>query len=163
MRRLSVWDKDERGSDMVGPDSRQHDQRMENTLTRPITAARAPLELWMTALLVAFLLLLTASALFAPVASATGFGIPLANPLDAFYFRVKGDRDLATAIAIIALACLRERRALGWLIAASTLEPIFDACLSIADARGHLGYALAVHGSAALYGAVLSWRLLRRS
>jgi hypothetical protein len=135
---------------------------MENTLTRPITLTRAPLEFWMTLLLLAFLLILAASAFFSPVASATGFGIPLANPLDAFYFRIKGDRDLATAVAIVALGCLRERRALGWLVAACTLEPIFDACLSIADGRGHVGYALAVHGSAALYSIVLSWRLLRR-
>jgi Domain of unknown function (DUF4267) len=136
---------------------------MENTLAQTRSAAHASLDFWMIVLLASFLLVLAASAFFNPVASATGFGIPLANPLDAFYFRVKGDRDLASALAMIALTFLRERRALGWLIAAATLEPIFDALLSIGDARGHVGYALAVHGSAALYGAVLSWRLLRRS
>lgn len=147
---------------MVALGARQHSGRMENTLTQPTMTARGSLELWMTLLLAAFLLLLAANAFFAPIHNASGFGIPLADPLDAFYFRVKGDRDLAFGAAVLALLCLRERRALGWLVAAATLAPICDAFLSIADPRGHLGYALAVHGSAALYGALLSWRLLRR-
>lgn len=128
---------------------------MENKLSR--------LEYWMSALLVVFLLILAAGGLFGPVAAASGFGIPLADPLDAFYLRVKGDRDLACALTVGALLWLGERRALGLLVAALTIAPIFDAGLLLTDPRGQPVYALAVHGSAALYGVFLSWRLLRKA
>lgn len=117
----------------------------------------------MSLLLVAFLLLLAVRGLWVPVDAASGFGIPLADSLDAFYLRVKADRDLGSALAVGALLWLGERRALGALVLALTIEPIFDAGLLIGDPRGKLAYALAVHGSAAVYGLFLSWRLLRKA
>jgi hypothetical protein len=137
-------------------------QPMENILPRPLTRQRAPLEFWMTGLLVLFLLLLAVRAGLQPVDAATGFGVPLDSALDGFYLRVKGDRDLACALMIAALLWLGERRALGVVVAAATLEPIADCALVIARAPSQLGYALAIHGSAALYAVVLSFLLLRQ-
>jgi len=121
-----------------------------------------PFEIGMTVLLVAFLLLLAAGGFLWPEAAAIGFGIPLVDPLDAFYLRVKGDRDLGAALAVGALLWLGERRALGVLLSAFTIEPICDAILLISDPRGQLAHALLVHGSAAVYCVLLSWRLLRK-
>lgn len=148
---------------MVTSHAASHSECMENTLPRALDRERAPLDFWLSLVLALFLLLLAALALFVPIDAAAGFGIALAHPLDAFYLRVKGDRDLASAVVVIALLVLGERRALGAFVAAATIEPICDMFLSIADARGHVGYALAIHGSAALYCMLLSWRLLRKS
>jgi len=131
---------------------------MENIKSQHLT----PVELWMTVALVLFLLLLAALGTFVPVDAASGFGIPLADPLDAFYLRIKGDRDLGSALAVGALLWLGDRRALGAVILAMTIEPILDASLIIADPRGHLVQALTVHGSAVVYCMLLAWRLLRR-
>src|SRR5690242_11330830 len=61
----------------------------------------------MTAILTLFMLLLAGMALFAPHAAAVGFGIPILHPSDLFYVRIKGDRDLGTALALMGLMALR--------------------------------------------------------
>lgn len=120
------------------------------------------LELGLAAVLGLFLLFLAVRGFMAPAEAARGFGIAIADPADLFYLLVKADRDLASGAVIFALMALRERRALGAFVAVATVQPLCDMVLSLADARGHAGYALAVHGSAALYCAGLAALLLRR-
>ena len=135
---------------------------MENLKAQRSVSLRTPVEFWMSVLLILFLLWLAVVAFWNPVPGATGFGIPLLDPLDAFYMRVKGDRDLGSALAVAALLWLGDRRALGALVLALTVEPILDCFLVASDPRGQLSYALTIHGSAAVYGLLLSWRLLRK-
>jgi len=134
---------------------------MENHIT--LSRMHTPVEFWGSLLLVLFLLFLAVNAFFQPIAAASGFGVPLVDALDAFYLLVKSDRDLGSALALSALLWLGHRRALGLAVAGLSIEPIMDACLVSADSRGSVTYALAIHGSAALYAVFLSWRLLRRS
>jgi len=119
------------------------------------------LELGLAAVLGLFLLFLALRGFVAPAEAARGFGIPVVDLPDLFYLRVKADRDLSSAAALFLLIALRERRGLGAFVGAATVQPLCDLALSLADARGHVGYALAVHGSAALYCAVLAALLLR--
>src|SRR5262245_58144705 len=89
---------------MVGAEPLTHLEGMENNDT-PRTEAR--LEVWspafvMTAILTLFMLTLAVFALLAPHGAAVGFGIPVIHPNDLFYVRVKGDRDLSTALALMA-------------------------------------------------------------
>lgn len=73
---------------------------------------------------------------------------------------VKADRDLTLGLALLGLLLYRRALPLALLVAAGTVAPVFDCALSLADPRGHVGYALAGHGSAVLYGLVTLWLLL---
>jgi uncharacterized protein DUF4267 len=115
----------------------------------------------MTALLALFMLLLAVLALFTPHPAAVGFGIPVVNPNDLFYVRIKGDRDLSTALALIGLMALRRPLPLALFIAAAIVQPLLDCLMVLSDPRGSAVYALSVHGSAAVYGVVLSLLLFR--
>ena len=120
------------------------------------------LEFGLAAVLGLFLLFLALRGFVAPAEAARGFGVPVVDSADLFYLRVKADRDLSSAAALFLLLAVRERRGLGAFVGAATAQPLFDLALSLADARGDAGYALAVHGSAALYCVVLAALLLRR-
>jgi hypothetical protein len=120
------------------------------------------LELVLVVALGLFMLFLAVNGFLAPGPAARGFGIPIVDSADLFYLRVKADRDVTIGAVLLLLAALRERRALGALVAVSTVAPLCDLALSLADARGRAGYALPVHGSAAVYCAVLALLLLRR-
>lgn len=115
--------------------------------------------------LAAFLLLLAVSGALDPLGAAHGFGVDLAAPADAFYLHVKADRDLALFAVLVALAIYRRPAPLALFVAATCIAPVVDATLVALDPHGSLGYALAVHGSAAAYGVVtvaLLWRAHRR-
>ena len=133
-----------------------------NASSSPRAARFSKVELVMSILLAVFLFVLALRGFLAPAAAAEGFGIAVTNPADLFYVHVKADRDLSSALAVSALLALGERRALAAFVGVATVQPVLDAALSIADPRGHLGYALAVHGSAAVYGVVLLLLLMRR-
>lgn len=77
--------------------------------------------------------------------AAAGFGI--VDP-DGYYV-VKGVRDLAYALTALILLLMKQRRALGWVVLADAVIPIGD-CLAVMTHGGTVGYALAVHGSAAV-------------
>jgi hypothetical protein len=119
-------------------------------------------ELILTTLLGLFLLFLAVRGFMAPAEAGRGFGIPVADSTDLFYLRVKADRDLSSAAVIFLLIALGERRALGAFIGVAAVQPVCDLILSLADARGHAGYAFPVHASAAFYCVVLAALLLRR-
>lgn len=119
------------------------------------------LELGLAAVLGLFLLFLALRGFVVPAEAASGFNIPVVDSADLFYLRVKADRDLSSAAALFLLIALRERRALGAFVGVATVQPLCDLALSLTDARGHAGFALAVHGSAAPYCVVLAALLLR--
>ena len=137
-------------------------ERHPGDMKTPPAFGRWSVEFVMTALLVAFLLLLAVRAFTVPAAAATGFGISVNDAADLFYVRVKGDRDLASALSLALLLALRQRMALAAFVGAAMVQPLCDLLLSVADERGRVGYALAVHGSAFVYCVVLVAVLLRR-
>lgn len=120
----------------------------------------------LVALLAAFLAVLAVMGLFNPLGAAHGFGVDLTAPADAFYLHVKGDRDLALTAILVALMVYRRPAPLALFVAAACVAPVLDASLVASDPRGSVGYALAVHGSAVVYGvitAALLWRADRRA
>jgi len=116
---------------------------------------------FLVALLAAFMLFLGVRGFVDPLGAAHSFGVDLVSAGDAFYVHVKADRDLTLGLALVALLVYGRARALAWFIAAATIAPLLDCVLSLADARGHAAYALAVHGSAALYLVFTTWVLSR--
>lgn len=86
---------------------------------------------------------------------AAGFGI--VDP-DGYYI-VKGVRDLAYALTALILLLMGQRRALGWVVLADAIIPIGD-CLAVITHGGTVGYALAVHGSAAVLVLITAGLLL---
>src|SRR5215813_3947414 len=120
----------------------------------------------LVAILAAFLALLAVMGLFNPLGAAHGFGVDLAAPADAFYLHVKGDRDLALAGILIALMAYRRPAPLAMFVAVTCIAPVLDCSFVASDPRGGVAYALAVHGSAVVYGVVtaaLLWRAHRRA
>jgi hypothetical protein len=147
---------------MVKVEPLTHPGGMNNTDTTRSDALKISSPAFvMTAILTLFMLLLAVRAFFVPHAAAVGFGIPAVNPTDLFYIRVKGDRDLSTALALMGLMALRRPLPLAIFIAAAIVQPLFDCLLVLTDPRGSAVYALSVHGSAAVYGVVLSLLLFR--
>jgi len=90
--------------------------------------------------------------------AAAGFGI--VDP--AGYYVVKGVRDLAYALTALILLLMGHRRALGWVILADAIIPIGD-CLAVITHGGTVGYALMVHGSAAVLVLLTAGLLLRET
>ncbi|MFD9703704.1 DUF4267 domain-containing protein [Lentzea sp. NPDC059081] len=88
--------------------------------------------------------------------AASGFGI--VDPTG--YYVVKGVRDLAYALTALILLLMKQRRALGWVVLADSIIPIGD-CLAVMTHGGTVGYALMVHGSAAVLVLLTAWLLLR--
>lgn len=133
---------------------------LEGMTSDPVLPRRS-LPFVLVALLVAFMLWLAVFALLDPVGAAHGFGFDLRAPLDGFYLHVKADRDLAIGAAFLALLLHRRAMPLALFTGACTIAPIID-CLLVAGS-GRPGYALAVHGSAAIYGIVTTYLLVRRA
>ncbi|GAA3668717.1 uncharacterized protein DUF4267 [Lentzea atacamensis] len=90
--------------------------------------------------------------------AAAGFGI--VDPSG--YYVVKGVRDLAYGLTALILLLLKQRRALGWVVLADSIIPIGD-CLAVITSGGSVGYALAVHGSAAVLVLLTAGLLLRET
>ncbi|KJK43616.1 hypothetical protein UK23_32540 [Lentzea aerocolonigenes] len=90
--------------------------------------------------------------------AAAGFGI--VDP--AGYYVVKGVRDVAYGLTALILLLLKQRRALGWVVLADAIIPIGD-CLAVMTHGGTVGYALAVHGSAAVLVLLTAALLLRET
>ncbi|MFJ4778835.1 DUF4267 domain-containing protein [Streptomyces sp. NPDC088762] len=109
----------------------------------------------------AFILYIGCSYLLAPQAMAADFGIPSwpRNEGAAFLY-VKGVRDIATGLVILALLFTGHRRALGWAMAAITFAPAGDMVI-VLTSGGPAGTAYGVHGFTALAVAVTAGLLLR--
>lgn len=90
--------------------------------------------------------------------AAAGFGI--VDPSG--YYVVKGVRDLAYGLTALILLLLKQRRALGWVVLADSIIPIGD-CLAVITSGGSVGYALLVHGTAAVLVLITAGLLLRET
>ncbi|WP_439661244.1 DUF4267 domain-containing protein [Lentzea sp. HUAS TT2] len=90
--------------------------------------------------------------------AASGFGI--VDP--AGYYVVKGVRDIAYALTALILLLMGQRRALGWVVLADSIIPIGD-CIAVITHGGTVGYALMVHGSAAVLVLLTAGLLLRET
>ena len=111
--------------------------------------------------LIVFLFLLSARAAFDPVGAADGFGLPVTGHDALPWLHVKAGRDLGLGLVLLTLLLQRERRVFGIATLAAVVIPVVD-MLSVMDhGVRSLGYALAVHGSAAVYGLLLGTWLRR--
>ncbi|GAB3168858.1 hypothetical protein GCM10027059_32450 [Myceligenerans halotolerans] len=82
--------------------------------------------------------------------AAAGFGIdPWPTGNAAGYYTVKGVRDIAYGLTALVLLILGQRRALPWVVLVDAIIPIGD-MVAVITHGGTVGYALAVHGSAAV-------------
>jgi hypothetical protein len=145
--------------------SRVHAEAMTSGPLAPAGSSRDELGTTLfilCAVLAAFMLFLGVRGYLGPESAARGFGIPLADLADAAFVRIKAGRDFSIGVILVALLVMRQRAALTAMIAASMIMPLNDCALVIASAPGRVGYALAVHGSAVVYGAVVAWLLWRR-
>jgi len=160
---MSVWNKWLRTLSMVGIESQTHAEGMNNTDASPAeTRLRLAAPAFvMTAILVLFMLFLALRGFFVPHAAAVGFGIPIESPSDLLYLRVKADRDLSTALALLGLIALRRPLPLAIFMMAALVQPLSDCLLVLTDPRGSTVQALSVHGSAVIYVMVLSLLLFR--
>ncbi|MCX5199375.1 DUF4267 domain-containing protein [Streptomyces sp. NBC_00249] len=101
------------------------------------------------------------SYLLAPQATAPDFGIPTWPQHDgAAFLAVKGVRDIATGLVVLALLLTGHRRALGWAMAAIAFVPAGDMVI-VLTSGGPAGTAYGVHGFTALAVAVTAGLLLR--
>jgi hypothetical protein len=88
-----------------------------------------------------------------PPAAANGFGLPLGS---SEYLRIYGSRNLALAVAAVALLALGETRALAIVLTCAAALPIFDMAILGAASPRHLASLVLVASAAAL-----QWRIAR--
>lgn len=115
----------------------------------------------LAAALAAFMLFLGVRGILAPEAAAHGFGFAVVHPADAVWLRIKGDRDLTSALAIAFFLALRWRRALGALLLASVTSPLLDCIISLSTPDHDTALALSMHGGATALVAALGVILFR--
>ncbi|MGW6200445.1 DUF4267 domain-containing protein [Kribbella sp. NPDC055110] len=90
------------------------------------------------------------NGLFGGHGAAANFGIdPWPTGTAAGYFAVKGVRDIALGLIILAVFALGERRATGVVLAIATLIPIID-MTTVLTHHGPAATAFGVHGLTAL-------------
>ncbi|MEU6862275.1 DUF4267 domain-containing protein [Streptomyces sp. NPDC046876] len=109
----------------------------------------------------AFILYVGLAYLLAPQANAPDFGVPT-WPRDegTAFLAVKGVRDIATGLVILALLLTGQRRALGWAMAAIVCVPAGDMAIVLASG-GPAGAAYGIHGATAAAVALTAALLLR--
>lgn len=116
----------------------------------------------LAAALAAFMLFLGARGLAAPLAAATGFGLPLADGADALWLQIKAGRDLAAGLTLVLLLVLRNARVMALFLLVNALIPLNDLLVSLAAPQHDTAYALAVHGGATVLMVALGVSLLSR-
>lgn len=85
---------------------------------------------------------------------------PRAPPRGTAFLAIKGVRDTASGLVVLALLLTTQRRALGWVMAALTFVPAGDMVIVLTN--GHSpGTAYGVHGLTALAVAATAALLLR--
>lgn len=115
----------------------------------------------LTVLLGVFPLTFGSQFLFAGHTAAPSFGIPeWPTGVAAGYFAVKGIRDIALGLNVLALLALRQRRATGVMMAITALVPIVD-MITVFSHGGPAATALGVHGLTAAVMLVDAFLLLR--
>lgn len=106
-----------------------------------------------------FIIYVGANYLLAPQSTAPDFGLPSwPRGEGSGFLAVKGVRDIASGLVILAVLATGNRRALGWVMLATALTPIGD-MLIVLLSSGVPATAFGVHGATAtaviLAGALL--------
>lgn len=108
-----------------------------------------------------FIIYIGLSYLLAPQTSASGFGLPSWPQHEGTAFlAVKGVRDTASGLVILALLLTGQRKALGWAMLALTFVPTGD-MLIVLSHHGSAGTAYGIHGLTAAAVALTAVLLLR--
>jgi hypothetical protein len=104
----------------------------------------------LSGLIAAAIIVIGARFLIAPRVAATGYGVlpDLAQPCTRAYLGVKGVRDIASGLIVIALMVDGATHLLGWVILAATIIPLADTAIVLANG-GSKGIAWGVHGATA--------------
>ncbi|MEV0413662.1 DUF4267 domain-containing protein [Streptomyces sp. NPDC050448] len=115
----------------------------------------------LAALGAAFIVYIGVGFLLAPQSTAAGFGVPT-WPRDegTAFLAVKGVRDIASGLVVLALLLTGHRRALGWAMAALAFVPAGDMVI-VLSSGGSAGTAYGVHGATAAAVALTAVLLLR--
>jgi hypothetical protein len=116
---------------------------------------------WVVALVALALLALGVRAMLAPLAAATGFGVPLGGAEGLIYVQAFGARNIGLSLFALAMIALDQRRALGVLFVCAALIATLDGLILAT----HLGFDLSLvrPGAIAVVLVVLGARLLRGS
>jgi hypothetical protein len=85
-----------------------------------------------------------------PAVAATGFGVQLFDSRDADFLAIKAARDVTSAILVLIVLALRNRRLLACTSGALTLIPIFDGLIVLRHAAWSFTPFLLVHWITAL-------------
>ncbi|MFE7800010.1 DUF4267 domain-containing protein [Nocardia sp. NPDC057440] len=109
----------------------------------------------------AFILYIGLSYLITPETIATGFGLPEWPKGDAVAFmNLKGVRDTASGVLILALLAVRQRFALGIVMLVLALIPTGD-MLTVLSWNGSTAAAFGIHGLTAVLVALAGGLLIR--
>jgi len=101
-----------------------------------------------------------ASFLIAPVATAKGFGLAKwPDDTLAAWLNIKGVRDLTMGVATLALLAAAGPHALGWYFLVAAIVPVGDA-LIVLRYKGSKALAYGMHGATAVVVAALGAALL---
>jgi hypothetical protein len=101
-----------------------------------------------------------ASYLLAPVATARSFGLPQwPDATLAGWLNIKGIRDLVMGLAIFAILATSGPHAMGWYLLVSAIVPVGDATIVLRHG-GSKVLALAMHGGTAVVVAAVATVLL---
>jgi hypothetical protein len=101
------------------------------------------------------------SYLASPIAATRSFGLPLpeAGPNIPWWLRLKGVRDIAAGLLVIALMLWGSAFDVGLVLLVAAIIPTGDMLLILA-ARGKMGSALGIHGATALVMLIVSLLIL---
>lgn len=85
--------------------------------------------------------------IFNPMAATQSFGLPLPGKSEnvAWWLRLKGVRDIASGLVVLALMLWGDSRTLGIVLLVEALIPLGDMSLILA-AKGSASRAFAIHG-----------------
>lgn len=115
--------------------------------------------LWLTVLLLTYILFSSVRAATDPAAFAASFGLPLGDSGDSSFVLVYAVRALFLGILGLTLLVRRQYSSLATFILVATIMPIGDALLVIRNGAGPA--TIALHGSVGLI-LLLTWYLLQR-
>jgi hypothetical protein len=127
-----------------------------------VQPARSPwrsVGLWLSALLVGYMLVNAVRAIVSPISFASSFGIPLNNPSDDAFVLVYATRALFLGLFGLALFLRRSYASLALFALVATVMPIGDALL-VALRGGEL--AIVVRHSLTAGVVLLAWFLTQR-
>ncbi len=109
------------------------------------------LSLGMALLLALAIIAIGARYVVSPMTATRGFGLPLPEdgPNIVWWLRLKGVRDIASGLTVLAFMALGAPRAVGVILLVEAIIPVGDMALILA-AKGSAKSAFGIHGLTAL-------------